>query len=120
MGIIFAQLGRPAEALAAFEQAQGLGYESPLLYSWWAQVLFEMGSLDEALAALEQLLQLDQAYTAKVYSGRGIILEAMGRPEDAVLAYAQSIRVEMSADTCLRLCALLVKLRREGEALAFW
>ena len=58
LAVALKRVGRPAEALAAFRQAAGLGSAPPSVLNNLGNLARQTGDLDEALAAYEQSLKL--------------------------------------------------------------
>jgi len=85
LAVALKRVGRPAEALAAFRQAAGLGSAPPSVLNNLGNLARQTGDLDEALAAYEQSLKLrpDDPDTLNNYAGA--LLDAR-RFDEAVAA----------------------------------
>ncbi|GHO79551.1 hypothetical protein KSD_73220 [Ktedonobacter sp. SOSP1-85] len=119
-GLFLAELGRPEEALAAYEQAIYLdpnpNHSSAYYYRGLA--LRNLGRPEEALVSFEQVIRLYPNY-ALAYYGQGLILQDLGRLEEALAAYEQAIRLgPNNADVYLDQGVVLQELGRLEEALA--
>lgn len=58
-GLVLAARGSPAEALVQYERAKELVPDANLPYRYAAQVLVELGRIDEAITNLEKYLEID-------------------------------------------------------------
>jgi tetratricopeptide (TPR) repeat protein len=92
-GVSLRELGRPEEALVAYEQAIRLDPNHAKIYNNQGNVLHDLGRLEEALMAYEQAIRLDPNY-ANAYYNQGNVLQALGRPGEALMAYEQAIRLD--------------------------
>ena len=117
------QLRRDFDALTALEE----NYYRPLVAAVWAQALFELGRLDEALAATataEELASGDDLETqavwrsvrAKVLSRRGNAGAALALAEQAVELMRRTDAPVMQADALLDLADIHAQAGRVDEA----
>jgi serine/threonine protein kinase len=81
------------EALAAYEQAIQLGYESADTYFIQGSILYDLKRLNEALMAYDRAIQLGYK-DAVVHYRRGYILHLLERHEEALTAYEQAIQLD--------------------------
>lgn len=72
---------------------------------------------DEALHWIEKALAVKPAWP-EALANAGVMLEALGRPADAVARYEASLKLLRSADTLNNLANALLSLGRNEEALA--
>ncbi|HTO09998.1 MAG TPA: tetratricopeptide repeat protein [Candidatus Binatia bacterium] len=92
-GHSLAELGRPEEALACFEQALAL---APSVYQIWnntANTLNTLGRHDEALAALERAQALAPRYPG-AWTNKGLALSGLGRHDEALAAHDAALELD--------------------------
>jgi TolB-like protein/Tfp pilus assembly protein PilF len=80
-------------ALAAFERSIELNPNYATAYSWYADLLREMGRLDDALLQFEKALELDPL-SAIINAEKAFILEEAGRFEEALAQYNRVITID--------------------------
>jgi tetratricopeptide (TPR) repeat protein len=138
LGATLAELGRPQEALAAYEAVIDDYRDDPSLREQvaWAlhnrgMALGQLGRLQEALAVLQQVIDdyrddLSLREQVLALNGRGMTLGQLGRPREALAVYQQvidgyrddpSVREQVAKALNFRGVAL-VQLGRPQEALA--
>ena len=111
-------LGRPGDALAAYDQALALGPGNAIAHMDRGTALLTLGRSEDALAAYDQALALSPRY-AIAHINRGNALEALGRSEDALAAYDQALALDPgNAITHMDRGTALLVLGRPGDALA--
>ena len=117
LGEALLALGRPEEALAAWDRAVALR-PSPDLHANRGVALRQSGRLDEALAAQDRALALNSA-DAETWSNRGNVLKDLGRLEEALASIdrALSLNPRMSGALVNR-ANVLRDLARLADALA--
>ena len=110
-------LGRPQEALAAYDQEYGLSRSDLDIIKNRGHALYAQGRHEEALAAYDQAAQLLPGQSI-VHKGRGNVLRDLGRYEEALAAYDQAYGLSSRDPDIIRNRALmLVALGRYEEAL---
>src|ERR1700722_9298293 len=86
-------LGRPGDALAAYDQALALGPGNAIAHMDRGTALEALGRREDALAAYDQALALDPG-NAITHMDRGTALLVLGRPGDALAAYDQALALD--------------------------
>ena len=110
-------LGRPEEALAAWDRAIALR-PSPDLHANRGVALRQLGRLDEALAAQDRALALKPA-DAEAWSNRGNVLKDLGRLEEALASLDRALALNPRMPGALvNRANVLRDLARLAEALA--
>ncbi|HWE40039.1 MAG TPA: tetratricopeptide repeat protein [Isosphaeraceae bacterium] len=71
---------------------------SARLYNFRATVRIELDDFEDALKDCDEVVRLDPGY-AVIYSVRGVILNRMGRYDEALASFGESIRLEPNAIT---------------------
>jgi tetratricopeptide (TPR) repeat protein len=89
LGTVLMALGRPAEALASYEDALALQPDSAAAFSASAAALRELGLAEQALARADAAIVLQP--TTEAYCHRGAALYDLGRLDDAVASFDQAI-----------------------------
>ncbi len=114
-GALFAQAGRPDEALADFDEAVRLAPDSARARARLAASLADAGRAREALPHAREAVALDAA-SAAAHAALGRIEAELGRLEAAAAAFTRALAL---GETGLerRLGDTLVRLRRFEEAL---
>ena len=117
LGETLLSLGRPDDALAAWDRALALR-PSPALDANRGVALRQLGRLDEALVAQDRALALGPA-DAEAWSNRGNVLKDLGRLEEALASFdrALTLRPRMPGALVNR-ANVLRDLARLPEALA--
>jgi len=85
-GNILGGLGRPEEALAAYDQALAVDPGLAGAHTNRGNVLRDLGRPEDALAAYDRTLAHDPGH-AETYINRGNILSELGRAEEALSAF---------------------------------
>jgi adenylate cyclase len=67
-GLAYHSLQRYDEAIAAFKRATARNPKSPLPLVWLAITHADMGQMDEARAAAQEVLNVDPSFSAKGYA----------------------------------------------------
>ena len=92
------QDGNTAAALDRIEKAVKIDPSDPHAYYWLAQVHFQSGRLDQALAFCDKSIALfgpqEPMWLAQAYTFRASILERAGRFRDARESYQRAVQVE--------------------------
>jgi tetratricopeptide (TPR) repeat protein len=86
-------LDRPEEAIPRLLQMKAQWPESPEVYNELSRAYQRLGKVDEALAATERALQLDQYSTAD-WNNLGGILANLGRRTEAKNAYGKALQID--------------------------
>ena len=110
--------GRDAEALVAYKQAIQLDPQYVFAYYFKGNALNKLQRYEEALAAYDEAIRLDQYVDA--YVGRGNVLRALERYEEALAAYNEAIRlspqVASAYDRKILVLEMLDKKQEADEA----
>lgn len=64
-GAAYHSLERYEEAISAFERTRARGPESPIPLAWLALTYADMGRMEEARAAAQEVLKLNPSFSAK-------------------------------------------------------
>jgi tetratricopeptide (TPR) repeat protein len=116
--VLFAKLGRTAEAAAALEAALALDPDRPQVYGDLATYYLELGRLDEAAATLERGFEQGGFSSAQHYYVLGTRYYQESAYDKAIGAFEQALALaEGHADAERSLGAALDQLGREDEAL---
>jgi len=120
------KLDRPEEAIPRLLQMKAQWPESPEVYNELNQAYQRLGKVDEALAATEKALQLDQYSTAD-WNNLGGILANLGRPSEAKNAYGKALQIDaentgamMGLEQLLVLDGELRDAKKWCEVALFW
>jgi len=92
-GVILERLGRPEEALAAYDQAVRLAPDDAVSHGNRAFVLGQLGQHEDALAAYDRAVRLDPDNAAS-HGNRGVALGRLGRRKEALAAYDRALRLD--------------------------
>jgi protein O-GlcNAc transferase len=118
LGIALHELGRSAEALAAFDRSLALKPENAETLYNRANVLLAMQRVDEALASYDRALTLRPDNVA-AYNNRGNALLALQRPVDALASFDRAVAIRADfAEAHNNRATALMALQRYEEALA--
>ncbi len=93
LGHFYLQQRRPAEAVRRFEEAAQLRPTAPEPLAGLVDAYVALGQAEPAVAAGERLLRV-QGETAGAHHVFGVINEKVGRPEEALAAYARALDKE--------------------------
>ena len=93
------QSGDPAAGLSLIEANQRT-VGGPLVRWWIARIHLDLGQVEEALPWLESFW--GSSYIAMAYYELGKAYEQLGRPDDAVVAYAEFVEAWENADAELK------------------
>jgi tetratricopeptide (TPR) repeat protein len=117
LGEALLALGRPNEALAAWDRALALR-PTPDLHANRGVALRQLGRLGEALAAQDRALALNPA-DAEAWSNRGNVLKDLGRLDEALASFDRALGVRPAmAPALVNRANVLRDLARLPEALA--
>jgi len=87
------ELGRYAEALAAYERPLAVNPKDVKARVCLANALFDLGRIEEAMAHFDQALAINPK-DSDAYNGRGVSLRALGRLNEAIQAFETAIALE--------------------------
>jgi len=111
-------LGRPEEALAAYDQAVALDPSNSGAYSGRGYMLNVLGRPEEALAAHKQAITLSPR-NSYVHTGRGVTLRILGWLEEALAAHDHAIALNCCISEAYDNRGITLRdLGRHEEALA--
>ena len=105
-------LDRPEEAIPKLRQMESQWPESPEVYNELSRAFQKLGKTEEALAAIQKALELDQYSTAD-WNNLGGILANLGRLAEAKDAYGKSLQID--AQNTGAMTGLVQLLIHEGE-----
>jgi len=118
LGVLEAQRGRGAEALALIERALARDPRAAAIHFNRGNILQGLNRPAEALASYDQVLVLMPQNAAAHYN-RGVILQKLGRHEAALASYDRALAIEPAdAEVLTNRGIALYELRRYEEALA--
>lgn len=117
-GLALQELGRVADALAAYDEAVRVGCAKPALFYNRGNLLRAAGRLTGAIASYDMALRLDPAYPEALRAG-GLVLSNLGRFESALEFFDEALRLRPTfIDALIDRGNLLQNLDRPLEALA--
>lgn len=93
-GVSFLALDRPQDALRAFDRVISADADDVDAVAGRAAALAELSRFDDALQALERVLQLGAAHPARVLNNRGNALVRLRRMEPAFNNYRRAIEID--------------------------
>lgn len=129
LGTFFAQKGEWDKALASFHQAVLLKPEIALAYSRWAEHLALENKYDEQVAIRAKFFSalLNKSYSADFYTCLGKLLARIGRVDEALEAYKNSLllveqpnRSEFSEEIYINIGQLLQQKNQRDEAIKYY
>src|SRR5215472_4135212 len=110
------ELGRLAEAEAAYRRAAALAPRAPEICFGWATVLADLGRLDEAVAAYRELLAFSPS-SAEARVNLGTVLRDLGRLDEALVEFQAALTLKPDiAHAPVELVSALIALGRIKEA----
>jgi tetratricopeptide (TPR) repeat protein len=92
-GNALGELGKPEEALEAFDKAIELDPKFAQAYYNKGNALGKLGKPEEALVAYEKAIEIDQK-DAQAYYNKGNALGELGKPEEALEAFDKAIELD--------------------------
>jgi Flp pilus assembly protein TadD len=109
-------VGRPREAIAAFERAQGLDATNPMTLANLGTVYMMTGDLARARRYMEDALRIEPG-VSRAHNGLGVIAARAGKPDEAIAHWKRAVAANPREwDTLFNLGMLLQKEGREAEA----
>ena len=118
LGLLEAQRGNAAAGAQLLRRAAGLNPRIEAVHLNLANMLLELGALDEALASVDQALAIN-AGSALALNSRGLILLEAGRAPEALAAFERALSVAPDyAEALNNRGNALLQLGRAEEALA--
>ena len=118
LGLLEAQRGNAAAGVQLLRRAAGLNPRIEAVHLNLANMLLELGALDEALASVDQALAIN-AGSALALNSRGLILLEAGRAPEALAAFERALSVAPDyAEALNNRGNALLQLGRAEEALA--
>lgn len=117
LGGVLQQLGRNAEAEAAYRKALGLDREYVGALIGLGSIEAAVGRPQEALKRFDDALEIDP-HQAGAHLGRAHALESLGNPDDALAAYFRVLEfAPNSTDARLRVSVLQLAANAPDQAL---
>lgn len=113
------KLDRPGEGIPRLLQMKAQWPESPEVYNELSQAYQRLGKMDEALAATETALHLDQYSTAD-WNNLGGILANLGRRTEAKNAYGKALQIDAENTGAMMGLAQLLMLDGELQDAKTW
>jgi tetratricopeptide (TPR) repeat protein len=108
---VFERKGEFDRALAEINEAIRIAPSAAGFYSERAWTYYRMGRLVEGLADIDQILAAGWAMSAHTYDVRAHLLEALGRPDDAVADFRKALSLDPPKCVRDQIIAGLARLR---------
>ena len=93
LGVLASQCGQPQAALGCIDQAIAIKPSAAMFHVNRASALLALRQLDAALEACQEALRLKRNL-AEAYQVLGHVLSDLGRPEEAIAAYRDALRLQ--------------------------
>jgi protein O-mannosyl-transferase len=120
LGVIFAEAGRPHEALEHYQQALRVKPKYANFYNNLANVLKDMGKLPEAIEQYQYALRLDPN-SAEIHYNLGQALVKIGQYPEAIEQYRQAVNLKPYYSEALNSLGLaLVNVGRVAESIEIY
>jgi predicted O-linked N-acetylglucosamine transferase (SPINDLY family) len=117
LGLALQRMGRPEEALPAFDRAIQSSPGFADAHYNRAVTLQALGRLDDALAGYEKAVRLQPDFV-NALNNKAVVLRRLGRPSDALACLEQALRLQpASAEAHNNRGNALADLKRPAEAL---
>lgn len=118
LGVIEAQRGRHAEAVALMDKSLAADPRNPAVHYNRANALWALKRREEALAGFERTLSVKPDHSAAL-NNRAALLHEMGRHQEALSSFDSALeRDPNNADAHANRAHLLNEMKRPEEALA--
>ena len=88
-GVQLSEAGDHAQAIEAFKKALEMAPDEPVIYAAIAKSQYDDGQNEEALASYQKAIEFD-AYNPDLYMNEGVVLNALGRVDEAREAFKKS------------------------------
>lgn len=112
-GVTLAALGKPDEAIDAFDQAFKFKHDFTSAWINKGAALMELGKNDEAVQAFEQALRIDPTH-AYAWGIKGSALSKLGKPDEALQACEQALKLKTDYPDMLK-CIDELKKKVHGQ-----
>ena len=93
LGVIAAQMGKPAVAVEYLGRAIGLNGNVAAFHNNLGNALRDQGKLDEAVACYHRALELKPDYAEAAYN-LGNVLRDRGKPDEAIVRYRRALELK--------------------------
>ena len=119
LGWTLFQEGRTTEAVAEYERAVSADPRHAKTHNNLALALVELGRLDEAASHFRT--SLDIAPKAEIWSDYGFTMARLGKPQEALAAYAKALELDPACPSAhLNLAVAAIQLGRLADAEAHY
>ena len=88
-GLAYYSMERYEEAIAAFERARARGPKSPLPHVFLALTYADMGQMEEARAAAQEVLEVNPSFSAKAFVNAVMAFKDRAKPKRALATLLQ-------------------------------
>ncbi len=82
-------MGRYEEAIAAFERARARNPKGVMPVAFLAMTYADMGRLEEARAAAQEVLEVNPSFSAKAFVNAGMAFKDRAKPKRALATLLQ-------------------------------
>ncbi len=93
LGIVYADLGRYDDAIAAYQRASALDPKFAAPHNGLGNVYRDLGRHDDAIAAFQRAIELDPKF-AYPHNGLGNVYHDLGRHDEAIAAFQRASELD--------------------------